>query len=78
MVYFMGITWSKCITFSLCISENLKRLKVLFPSMEDSKLFAALETFSGDVNEVAEFLLQERGWYGLLLLILSACSSAYQ
>ena len=46
--------------------------------MEDSKLFAALETFSGDVNEVADFLLQERGWYGLLLLILSACSSAYQ
>ena len=41
--------------------------------MEDSKLFAALETFSGDVNEVADFLLQERGWYGLLLLILSAC-----
>lgn len=32
--------------------------------MEDSKLFATLETFSGDVNEVADFLLQERGASG--------------
>ena len=58
--------------------RDLKTLKVLFPSWEESTLFAALETFCGDVNETADFLLQQRGYYGPLVLFLSAGSSAYQ